>query len=78
MALNLYRRHRSDCAGEHPEESRSGELEERRKTSKRCDCQIYAAGTLRGQFHRRRTGKWTWDDAKATAEAYVIRPEPGT
>jgi hypothetical protein len=31
MALALYRRHRRDCQGSHPEDSRSSELEERKK-----------------------------------------------
>lgn len=70
MPLNLYRRHRSDCAGGHAEDSRSGELEERSKKWKRCQCQIYAAGTLKGRFRRRRTGKWEWDDAKSVAAAW--------
>jgi len=70
MALNLYRRQRQECEAEHPEESRSGELEERKKTWKRCKCQIYGAGTLRGHFRRRRTGKWEWDDAKTVAAAW--------
>jgi len=37
MALSLYRRHRRDCKSHHPEESRSGEFEERKKNWKRCD-----------------------------------------
>ena len=70
VPLNLYRRHCAGCAGKHPEESRSGELEERSKKWKRCDCRIYAAGTLAGRFRRRRTGKWEWDAAKAVAAAW--------
>src|SRR5215471_21851833 len=31
MALNLYRRHRRECTADHPEDSRSGEFEERKK-----------------------------------------------
>jgi integrase len=70
MPLNLYRRHRQHCTGGHTEESRSGELEERSKKWKRCDCQIYAAGTLARKFKRRRTGKFTWEEAKAVAAAW--------
>src|SRR4051794_15969312 len=70
MALNLYRRHRQDCSGGHAEDSRSGEFEERSKRWKRCKCQIYAAGTIRGQFRRRRTGKWTWEEATAVSHAW--------
>lgn len=70
MALNLYRRHRQECEGRHPEESRSGEFEERRKGWKRCSCFIFASGTLGGTFKRRYTGKTDWDAAKAAASAW--------
>ena len=70
MPLNLYRRHRQECEGEHPEESRSGEFEERSKKWKRCGCMIFAAGTLGGKFRRRRTGKHTWEEAKIVATAW--------
>src|SRR5579871_5345428 len=70
MALNLYRRHRAECEGGHPEESRSGEFEERSKKWKRCGCVIFAAGTLDGQFRRRQTGKTSWDHAKEVAAAW--------
>jgi integrase len=65
MPLNLYRRHRQECEGGHPEESRSGEFEERKKGWKRCGCFIFASGTLNGTFKRKYTGKTNWDDAKA-------------
>jgi len=39
----------------HPEESRSGELEERKKNWKRCNCPIFASGTLRKKFRRQTT-----------------------
>lgn len=65
MPLNLYRRHRQECEAGHPEESRSGEFEERRKGWKRCACFIFASGTLGGQFKRKYTGKNDWDEAKA-------------
>ena len=70
MPLNLYRRHRQDCVGGHTEESRSGELEERSKKWRRCDCQIYCAGTLARRFRRRRTGKFTWEEAKSVVAAW--------
>src|SRR5216683_7750259 len=65
MALNLYRRHRRDCKAGHPEESRSGEFDERRKGWKRCSCPIFASGTLQGKFRRQTTGQWEWTPAKA-------------
>jgi len=67
MALNLYRRHRRDCKAGHPEEFRSGEFDERKKGWKRCACPIFASGTLARISRRQSTGKWEWDDAKATA-----------
>jgi len=70
MALNLYRRHRRDCTAAHAEDSRSGELEERSKKWKRCQCPVFAAGTLQGRFCRRATGKWIWEEAKAVAAAW--------
>jgi integrase len=65
MALNLYRRHRRDCKAGHPEESRSGEFDERKKGWKRCSCPIFASGTLQGKFRRQTTGQWEWTPAKA-------------
>jgi integrase len=70
MALNLYRRHRQECEGSHPEESRSGEFDERKKGWKRCACFIFASGTLGGNFKRKYTGKSDWDEAKAVSAAW--------
>jgi integrase len=70
MALNLYRRHRLQCEAGHPEESSSGEFQERSKKWKRCGCQIFASGVLGGKFRRRRTGKHTWEEAKAVVKAW--------
>jgi integrase len=67
MPLNLYRRHRQECEGGHPEESRSGEFEERKKGWKRCACFIFSSGTLGGSFRRKYTGKTDWDDARTAA-----------
>lgn len=65
MALNLYRRHSEDCSAGRTPDSRTGEFEERRKGWKRCDCSIFASGTLEGKFKRRSTGAANWDEAKA-------------
>jgi integrase len=70
LALNLYRRHRQECESGHPEESRSGEFEERKKGWKRCACFIFASGTLGGKFKRKYTGKSDWDEAKALGAAW--------
>jgi integrase len=69
MALNLYRRHRRDCKSGHPEESKSSDLEERRKGWKRCECPIFVSGSLSGRFRRQSTGQWEWDAAKSAAGA---------
>jgi integrase len=70
MALKLYRRHRKECEAGHPEDGRTGEVEERRRGWKKCACLIHASGTLAGQFIRRQTGKFTWDEARAVATAW--------
>jgi integrase len=67
MALKLYRRHRIECEGGHPEDSRTGEFEEGRRGWKRCGCLIHVAGTLSGKFSRKQTGKAHWDEAKTVA-----------
>ena len=67
MALKLYRRHRKECEGGHPEDSRSGEFEEGRRGWKRCACVIHVTGTLGGKFSRKQTGQWEWEDARTVA-----------
>jgi integrase len=69
MALKLYRRHRTECEGGHPEDTRSGEFEEGRRGWKKCACLIHVSGTLGAKFNRRQTGKSDWDEAKAFAAA---------
>jgi integrase len=67
VAINLYRRHRKDCEACRAENSTSGEFNERSKGWKRCACVIFASGTLAGRFSRKRTGKTTWEEARAWA-----------
>lgn len=67
MVLSLYRRHRRDCKANHPEESRTHEYDERKKGYRRCDCPIFASGTLQKKFRRKTTGQWEWEAAKAVA-----------
>jgi integrase len=69
MALNLYRRHRRDCKADHPEDTKSSDLDERRKGWKRCECPIFVSGTLQGKFRRQTTGEWEWEPAKAVVTA---------
>jgi integrase len=71
MALTLYRRHRRDCQGSHPEDSRSSELEERKKNWRgRCDCPIFASGTLGSRFKRQSTNQTQWPDARTVADTW--------
>src|SRR5438874_307690 len=70
MAVKLYRRHRKECEGGHPEDSRSGEFEEGRRGWKKCGCLIHASGTLGRKFNRKQTGKSDWDDAKALVSSW--------
>ena len=67
MPLKLYRRHRKECEGHHPEDSLSGQFEEGRRGWKRCACQIHASGTLGRKFKRMNTGYTNWEDARAVA-----------
>lgn len=68
--LSLYRRHRRDCKAHHPEEFKSGEFDERKKGWKRCDCPIFASGTLARKFRRQSTNQWEWEPARTTAAAW--------
>src|ERR1700693_1236872 len=65
MALTLYRRHRPECEGDHPEDAKSGEFEEGRRGWKKCACLIHVSGTLGGKFSRKQTGKSNWNEGKA-------------
>src|SRR5258708_5476463 len=65
MALALYRRHRRDCKGGHPEELRTSEYDERKKGWCRCECPIFVSGSLGKTF---RTGRWQWAQTKATVD----------
>src|ERR1039458_8946961 len=71
MALKLYRRHRKDCEGNHPEDSRTGEFEEGRRGWKRCACVIHVSGTIAGKFNRKQPGATQWEQAKAIADEWV-------
>jgi integrase len=58
MALNLYRRHRPNCEGGRPYDSRSGDFDERKKTWRKCACPIFASGSLGRRFRRHLTDIW--------------------
>jgi integrase len=70
VALTLYRRHRKECEAGYREDLRSGEFDETRRGWKKCGCVIHASGTLGGIFKRKRTGKVTWQEAKALAAVW--------
>lgn len=69
MPLALYRRHRQGCKGGHEHNSRTSEYEERKKGWRRCECPIFASGTLRKTFKRHNTGQWEFEAARAVAVA---------
>jgi hypothetical protein len=48
VPLALYRRHRSECKGQHPHNLRTSEYDERKKGWKRCECPIFVSGTTFG------------------------------
>ncbi len=66
MALNLYRRHGSHCAGGRALHDRTYEPDELRRGWRKCACPIYASGTLSGLFRRKNTESVGWAEAKAT------------
>jgi hypothetical protein len=67
VPLALYRRHRQGCKGGHPYNSRTSEYDERKKGWKRCECPIFASGTLHRHFRRHNTGQWEFEAARAVA-----------
>ena len=70
MALHLYRRHRTDCDAGRPNESRSSEVDERRKGwGRKCRCLIQISGTLAGRFSRKTTSTVDWEEARRIADA---------
>src|SRR5579862_3551994 len=69
MALNLYRRHGSNCHGGHAPHSMSYDADESRRSWKKCSCPIYASGKL-GRFNRKNTERTAWDEAKALARTW--------
>lgn len=70
MALNLYRRHRSECKAGHPHNHLSSEFDERKRGWKRCECPIVISGTLDGKFRRHSTARWEWEDVRPIAAGF--------
>jgi integrase len=71
MQIYLMRRHGPHCPAGHPQDSATGELEERRRNAKKCSCRIYAWGTLAGVFHKLATKQRDWERAKEIIAPYV-------
>src|SRR3569833_1041092 len=67
--LSVYRRHKRECKAGHPHELRTSEFEERKKGWKRCDCPIFASGTLNKVSRRQSTAQWEWEAARQVAAA---------
>jgi hypothetical protein len=72
MALRLFRRHRKECEAGHPEDSRSGEFEERGWGWKRCGCPVHVSGSLGGGFKRQSTGQWEWSAAREVVALWSL------
>jgi hypothetical protein len=70
MALNLYRRHGSNCPGGRALHETTYESNELRRNWKRCSCPIYGSGTLGGHFKRKNTEQNTWPEARAVAAGW--------
>src|SRR2546426_742933 len=70
MALNLYRRHGSNCPGGRRLHDMTYEADELRRTWKQCSCPIYASGTLSGHFKRKNTERKSWSEAKVVVDAW--------
>lgn len=80
--LTVYRRHKRECKAGHPHELRTSEFDERKKGWKRCECPIFASGTIGRIARRQSTGEWEWERAKAIAAqwdaagSWVTKPVP--
>jgi hypothetical protein len=70
VPFHLYRRHRRDCKAGHPEDTRTGEFEERKKNFRRCNCPIFGTGTIAGKRQRKSTGQWEWTAAKEVTASW--------
>jgi hypothetical protein len=67
MALNIYRRHGSNCAAKQALHAMTYEADEHRRNWKNCACPIYASGTIAGKFKRRNTERTAWPGARQIA-----------
>jgi integrase len=66
--LNLYREHTKSCTQKRRARQHSRKAEEAPSLGwKKCGCPIYASGTLKDGFQRKKTGYTTWAEAEAQA-----------
>lgn len=70
-SLTLFRRHGIACPASRPADSYSTEAEERRRSWKKCDCRIYAHGTLDGHFRKFATKARDWEFAREIVAPYL-------
>jgi site-specific recombinase XerD len=71
MALNLYRKHNGRCSQKRPPRLHTRKAQESPRYGwKKCECPIYASGTLADGFKRKNTGCWEWRDAERNAAAW--------
>ena len=68
--LHFQRRHGRQCSQGHTVDSLSTEADERKRGTKRCDCPIFASGTLNGVFRKLGTRRTDWNEARAAMEPY--------
>jgi len=71
MALKLYRRHRKECEGGHPEDARSGEFEEG-AAGKSARASFTSRARSAGSSTAKQTGKSDWDEAKALVASWEM------
>jgi integrase len=71
VALNYHRRHGLNCPGNHPAGTYTSEPEERKKGWARCQCPIYASGSLDRVARRLATKQTDWQAARAVTAPYL-------
>jgi integrase/recombinase XerC len=74
MALNLYRRHGSNCVGKRALHETTYEGDESRRSWRKCLCPIYASGTIGGKFKRKNTERVEWSHAKGVVAEWEKAP----
>jgi integrase len=68
VPLNLYREHTSACTQKRRVRLHNRKTDESPRYGwKKCDCPIYASGTLGDGFRRKKTNHTTWPEAEAQA-----------